>query len=366
MGERREGRRIEGLRLARRMYTPRAVGLALGGVAIGGVLWSNGAGLAAWVALVLSSLVWPHIAYQLARRNADPFRCELRSLTVDSALGGAWIAAMQFNLLPSVVIFVMLCMDKIAVGGTRFLARCLSAQAFAAAAVIAAFGARFDLDTTMLEIVCSLPLLVAYPFAVGFVTYRLARRVRTQNRMLEELSRTDALSRLPNRGYWEEAVAVASARCRVSGREAALLMIDIDHFKAINDRYGHPAGDDVIRSVASIVRDTLRDDDVAGRYGGEEFGVLLPETPAAGAEATAERLRARIEAAVLASGQAIRGTVSIGLAYFSMRDASHTQWIARADRALYLAKRGGRNRVMRDDGAGIGSAPMPAQVVAIR
>src|SRR5262245_13259725 len=118
MGERRESRRWEGLRLVRRMYAPRSVGLALGGVAIGGVLASNGAGAAAWIALALSALVWPHVAFQLARRSADPFRGELRNLTVDSALGGVWIAAMQFNLLPSVVIFVMLCMDKIAVGGT--------------------------------------------------------------------------------------------------------------------------------------------------------------------------------------------------------------------------------------------------------
>src|SRR5262245_14015329 len=151
MGERRESRRGEGLRLARRMYPPRAVGLALGGVAIGGVLWSHGAGPLVWAALVLSSIIGPHVAYQLARPSADPFRCELRSLTIDSALGGAWIAAMHFNLLPSVVIFVMLCMDKIAVGGTRFLARCLTAQALAAAAVIVVFGTHIDLQTSMRE-----------------------------------------------------------------------------------------------------------------------------------------------------------------------------------------------------------------------
>src|SRR5262249_10863002 len=152
-------------------------------------------------------------------------------------------------LLPSVVIFVMLCMDKIAVGGARFLARCLAAQAFAAAAMVAAFGAQFDPHTSMAQIAWALPLLVVYPFAVGAVTYRLALRVRQQTRLLEELSRTDTLSQLPNRGHWEEAVAVAAAGCRDGGREAALMMIDIDHFKAVNDRYGHPVGDDVIRAV---------------------------------------------------------------------------------------------------------------------
>jgi len=348
MEERREGRRGQGLRFTRRMYAPRAAGLALGAVCIGGVLFENGAGPAAWLALALSALVWPHVAYRLARRAEDPYRAELRNLTVDSALGGLWIAAMQFNLLPSVVIFVMLCMDKIAVGGMRFLARCLAAQAFAIAAMIAAFGLQFEPHTTMAEIGWSLPLLVGYPFAVGMATYRLAVRVRQQNRMLQELSRTDSLSGLPNRGHWEEAVAVAATRCRDAGREAALMMIDIDYFKAINDRYGHPVGDEVIRAVATILRDGLRGEDVAGRYGGEEFGVLLPDTQAAGAEAAAERVRQRIEWSLLQREHGVRATVSIGLAFFSGADASHTEWIARADHALYLAKKAGRNRVMRD------------------
>jgi diguanylate cyclase len=298
----------------------------------------------------------------MARRARDPYRAELRNLAVDSAWGGAWIAAMQFNLLPGVVIFVMLCMDKLSVGGARFLARCLAAQACAAALVVAAFGLKFQPDTTMFEIVCSLPLLVVYPFCVGAITYRLTRTVRSQNRMLAELSRTDALSRLPNRGHWEEAVAATSARCRQSGQEAALLMVDIDHFKSINDRHGHPAGDAVIRAVAAILQDSLRGNDIAGRYGGEEFGVLLPETPAAGAQITAERLRARVAAAVLERGLGIRATVSVGLAFFSMRDAGHAPWIARADSALYRAKNAGRNRVAQEDApqSGVERDDLPA------
>ena len=121
MEERRESRREEGLRFSRRMYLPRTLGLALGALCIGGVLWGDGASAATWVALALSAFAWPHIAHQLARRAENPYRAELRNLTVDSAFGGAWIAAMQFNLLPCVVIFVMLCMDKLSVGGARNL-----------------------------------------------------------------------------------------------------------------------------------------------------------------------------------------------------------------------------------------------------
>src|SRR5262245_2060537 len=98
MAERREGRLEEGSRFARRMYAPGAAGLALGGLCIGGVLWEHGVGALTWTALALSSLVWPHIAYQISRQAEDPYRAELRNLTIDSGLGGIWIAAMHFNL----------------------------------------------------------------------------------------------------------------------------------------------------------------------------------------------------------------------------------------------------------------------------
>ena len=123
-------------------------------------------------------------------------------------------------------------------------------------------------------------------------------------------------------------------------------MLDIDHFKSINDQYGHPAGDEVIRKVAEILRGSLRGDDVPGRYGGEEFGVLLPDTPEAGAEVIAERIRRRIERAALGR-PGLRATASIGIAEIRTRDVDYTVWISQADRALYAAKERGRNRSVR-------------------
>ena len=339
-------RHEEGLRFVRRMHLPRSLGLALGGVAIGTVLWTRGAHPLAWAALAASALVWPHVAYALGVRSPDPYRSELRSLTVDSALGGAWIAMMQFNLLPSVVLLAMLSMDKMAVGGARFLARTSLALGLACVLVAAVRGFPLRPATGFAEMLGALPLLVAYPMTVGFITYRLARRVRDQNRLLSEISRTDGLTRLLNRRYWEEAVAAEFERCRSGAQRAALLMLDVDHFKAINDRHGHPAGDEVIRRLGAILRDTLRQQDVPGRYGGEEFGIVLPETGAAGAEAIAERVRQRIESTTL-SASGIRGTVSIGIAEVDAQDRDYSVWIAHADRALYSAKERGRNRVAR-------------------
>jgi diguanylate cyclase len=333
----------QGQQFVSRMYLPRAAGLALGGIAIAGVLVMNGAALELWAALILSTIVWPHLALWRGRRSRNPYRTELRSLMVDSVLGGVWIALMQFNLLPSVVILIMLGMDKMAVGGVRFFARCTGLLIAACLVTAAATGFELRPATNMIEIIGSLPLLVSYPIVVGITTYRLARRVRDQNQLLLEVSRTDGLTELLNRRYWEDAVSAEFQRCRGSGRQASLLMLDIDHFKAINDEHGHPVGDDVIRSVAHILRDSLREEDVPGRYGGEEFGAVLPDTPAAGAQIIAERVRSRIESTAL-SRAGVRATVSIGIAQLYEHDADYGAWIAHADRALYAAKERGRNR----------------------
>src|SRR2546430_450527 len=157
---------------------------------------------------------------------------------------------------------------------------------------------------------------------------------------------------LPTRGPGESVVASESKRCRRMGHPSSVLMTAIAHFKAITDRHGHPVGDEVIRRVAELLRRSLRLHDVPGRYGGEEFGVVLPGTGVEGAETLAERIRARIESAVLEPRNAVRATLSIGVAAFDTLDAGHMEWIARADRALYAAKESGRNRTARYVAAG--------------
>jgi diguanylate cyclase len=335
--------RDEGLSFARRMWGPRAIGLGLGFFAVAAVFWQNGAHPAAWAGLFLHAFAWPHIAYLAARRSAEPRRLERRSLLLDSALGGMWIALMKFNLLPSVLLAVMLSMDKLSVGGTRFFARCATAMLLMLAATVLVFGLELRPESTMMNVVASLPLLVAYPVLIGVITYRLARRVRDRNRVLAELSRTDGLSGLLNRKSWEEFLCQEFRRGQRSGRAGALLLLDIDHFKRINDQFGHAAGDEAIRTLGTILRTSARAHDVAGRFGGEEFGVVLPETDLAGALLVAERLRARIAGATFSNRSLVGCTASIGVAS-SAGAADHAEWLRRADQALYLAKQAGRNR----------------------
>lgn len=165
------------------------------------------------------------------------------------------------------------------------------------------------------------------------------------NAELKRLSRTDRLTELNNRGYWEECLVNEFRRVRRTGRASTLVMFDIDHFKKVNDTYGHPAGDEVIRRTARALRETARTTDVLGRYGGEEFGVILVDTPPEKALIFAERLRKTIEAApVEHDGQSIAYTISLGLSPLTAAMQDYKAWIEAADGALYQSKRGGRNR----------------------
>ncbi|MGV8842630.1 MAG: diguanylate cyclase [Pseudomonas sp.] len=171
-------------------------------------------------------------------------------------------------------------------------------------------------------------------------------QLQTANLQLQQLSRTDRLTGLHNRGYWEECLAHEFARHRRYHSMAALVMFDIDHFKSINDTYGHQAGDKVIQAVAEVMREQVRDTDYAGRYGGEEFVILLPDVDSSAAGLLAERLRLGIESLQVSyEGQKISFTISLGVADLSHPTEQHQQLIERADQAMYVSKENGRNQI---------------------
>lgn len=186
---------------------------------------------------------------------------------------------------------------------------------------------------------------------VGIIIYDVTdtalgkRELEQANAQLAQLSRTDRLTSLNNRGYWEECLQQEFARFQRSRTPCSLIMFDIDHFKAVNDTHGHQAGDEVIRVTAATLRETIRTTDIAGRYGGEEFAVILTDTDAACARYVAERLRRKIEAlTVRHEDKVIDHTISLGVAELSPELSTPQQWLERADQALYRAKEGGRNR----------------------
>ena len=181
------------------------------------------------------------------------------------------------------------------------------------------------------------------------------RRKRYNDRLREsvqqtmELAVTDGLTGLNNRRYLDKHLALLFDRAAARGRPLSLCITDIDRFKAVNDTYGHDAGDDVLREFASRVRSTVRGADLACRFGGEEFVVVMPDTPPETAAAVAERLRYAVESqpfTIRQSGAMLNVTASLGISSTVWGAESVEQLLRQADRALYEAKHGGRNRVV--------------------
>ena len=171
-----------------------------------------------------------------------------------------------------------------------------------------------------------------------------------KNRVLAEVSARDSLTGLYNRWYVLEKIESEMNRSLRHGSPVALLMLDIDHFKRVNDSFGHAAGDSVLRSFGQVLRDSCRVYDVPGRYGGEEFCIMLPETRVGNTTAVAERIRQRLADTLFdVGGDQVAITASIGIAGMdSVAEeglVTSAALIDRADRALYSAKHLGRNRV---------------------
>jgi diguanylate cyclase (GGDEF)-like protein len=171
-----------------------------------------------------------------------------------------------------------------------------------------------------------------------------------KNRMLSEVSSRDSLTGLYNRWFVIEKIDSEMNRALRHGSPMSLLMLDIDHFKRVNDTWGHGAGDQVLQSIGKLLRDSCRVYDVPGRYGGEEFCIVLPETKPGNTGVVAERIRSRLEATPLPYGDTtINVTASIGIAGIDLPEMnellSPAALIDRADQALYSAKNRGRNRV---------------------
>ncbi|HTN54105.1 MAG TPA: diguanylate cyclase [Anaeromyxobacter sp.] len=219
-----------------------------------------------------------------------------------------------------------------------------------------------DLDTKVTGLRIGADDFLAKPFAEAEILARCAAMLRIKSlqdqlretqRKLKEQTLTDELTGLKNRRAFDERLPEEFRRAQRYTDPVSLIMIDLDHFKLVNDRYGHPFGDVVLRGAAEQIRVSTRDPDICVRYGGEEFAVILPKTHLSGALAVAERIWKELGARAHALPPGAPGpekeihvTASIGIAFYPSKDITTPELLLRyADEALYQAKKAGRNTI---------------------
>jgi diguanylate cyclase (GGDEF)-like protein len=225
-----------------------------------------------------------------------------------------------------------------------------------------------DLDSKVAGLRIGADDFLAKPFAEAELLARCAAmlrikklqdELRAMQKRLEEQSITDGLTGLRNRRFFDERLMEEFGRAQRYTDPVSLIMLDLDHFKRVNDRFGHQAGDLVLREAADLLRGSLRDPDIPARYGGEEFAVILPKTHVQGALAVAERVWRAIgnktfrhalgEGPGASPPVELRVTASIGVAFFPSKDITSAELLVKfADEALYNAKRSGRNSICLD------------------
>jgi diguanylate cyclase len=337
--------------------------------------WSRAPGALAWGMLAVQFLLYPHVIFWRACRARVPHDAELNNLMLDSLLLGAWCGVLGFSLWPSFALFLCSTLNLTIVRGAQGLRDALILFLAGALVSIALFGFRFEphasLATTWLLMACIAAYLIAIANASNnrnmqlrktreqlregeqamhannvILEQRLAEIEMLQERLKEQAIR-DPLTGLFNRRYLDTIERSELSRCTRDKIPLSLMMIDLDHFKQVNDRYGHQGGDEVLKALAALLLANVRVSDVACRYGGEEFLLLLPNMGCQDAVERADQWRAAFAAMSVDHGGArMRATLSIGIACFPQHGASIEALTGCADLALYQAKEQGRNRVV--------------------
>lgn len=343
----------------------RSVFYAMLGLSIASHLWFTGASPLLWGVMVFQFFIYPQLAYWRAVRSQHQRAVELQNFNLDAVFGGLWSGFLGMPLWLSFSLIIGNCINMVVfydLKGLRMLALTTGGGIALAAGGWLAVAGTWPLDPsthTVTGLFCIASLTVYFvAFAHdGYVramnqyrdneTLRLQfEEIQSLQTRLRDLALRDPLTGLFNRRQLDAVLAPELERCRKAGTPLALLMIDIDHFKRINDTHGHAAGDAMLQALAQLLQSHVRPQDLACRHGGEEFVLLLADTPLPVALERAEALREAFQGLRVRYGEvSMSATLSCGLAAFPPHAAQPQTLTACADLALYAAKLQGRNRV---------------------
>jgi diguanylate cyclase (GGDEF)-like protein len=332
-------------------------------------------GLLAWLGPILLFLVYPHLAYWRARRSASPRRVELNNLLLDSFLFGICAAALGFPLWIGFTLLIGTTITHVLYLGISGVLRSFAAMGLGVLVSLLLLGWRPTPDTEPAATVLCVVGLMLYLLSLANLAYlrtlklRESRQklhqndqalqqtnaalqaqldqVRSLQAQLSDQANRDPLTGLYNRRFLDSAMLRELARCEREGHVLSLILLDIDHFKRINDNFGHAAGDQVLKQLALLLSQDTRASDVVCRFGGEEFLVILPHTSLAITYERAEHWRLSFAAQTrVHEGQPIQATVSMGIASYPEHGKTQEVLVRCADLALYQAKSGGRNQTV--------------------
>ena len=354
--------------IVRMDYRVRTVSFGVSFVFIGAHLWGKDYSPIVWGLLILQFLIYPHLMYWRAQRAPVSLQAELNNLVVDSLLIGLWVAALQFPLWIGFTLFIGSSLNNTISRGTPGFLWAMLAFFSGALMSVALFGWHVAPATGWPVTLLCVIGLSAYLLLIGELAYgrnQKLRDARTQLRLneqalqqqldenralqaqLSEQANRDPLTGLYNRRYLDVTLVRELARCEREGQRLSLMMIDIDHFKRVNDSYGHLAGDEFLKKLATMLNEQARVADVTCRFGGEEFLLLLPNVTQDVALVRAEQWRVAAAAMIVPFEEfRLQATLSIGIAIYPDHGRSPDELICCADQALYRAKTEGRNRVV--------------------
>ena len=361
--------------IAANSYRVRITAFALVGIPIALHIVPRNPGVLFWALFLLQFFAYPHVMQWLSQRARDREKAEHNNLIVDSLASGAWAAALGFPLWISVALFLAALLNHTITLGRKGILICFLSLCSGALASTTVIAFHVSTDTNGLVTLTSIVGLAVYLSLMGIEFFSYIRRLHQVQDAVDEQKRTlevanhalheqigkihdlqeklreqanrDSLTGLFNRRYLEGTLERELARCKRENAPLTMLLLDIDHFKLVNDTYGHPAGDEVLRVFARALQESARTEDIVCRYGGEEFLLVLPKMPLHIARGRANQLLELFrQTTVMFEDKRIPVTTSIGIAAVPDHALTVENLNRSADQALYRAKSTGRNRAV--------------------